>query len=269
MIDPATHLGSIRLTVGDLDTIRGFYERAIGLQTIETTNGLTRLGGPEGHVVLELDHQPDAPARPPGSTGLFHHAILVPSRRDLARALHRVDGAGWRLQGASDHNVSEALYLADPEGNGIELYRDRPRDEWRWHGDRIEMGTFRLDVDALYGAVASSGDGMPAGTTLGHVHLQVTDLHEAEAFWCDTVGFEPTLREAPGALFIAAGGYHHHVGLNTWAGVGAPAPPPGARGLQSFEVVVPDQAEVDRVLTRVGSADWPQATQLVVRAAAG
>ena len=161
--------------------------------------------------------------------------------------------AGWRLSGASDHLVSEALYLSDPEGNGIELYRDRPRDEWPVVGDSLQMDTLRSTSDLLGEVDEANGDdaGMPAGTTLGHVHLQVSDLAAAEAFWAEALGFDVTVRGYPGALFVSAGGYHHHVGLNTWAGVGAPPPPDGARGLVRFEVVLPDD-EVEAAAGRLG-----------------
>ena len=181
-----------------------------------------------------------------GRTGLFHLALLTPSRPDLSRALRRVVDSGWRLTGASDHLVSEALYLDDPEGNGIELYRDRPRDDWPMAGDQVQMATFPLDLESLL-AESKADDpigAMPSGTTLGHVHLQVGDLDRASL-----LGRRARLRRrspalGPGALFLSAGGYHHHVGLNTWAGDGAPPPPPGSRGIIHFELVLPDETEV-------------------------
>ena len=218
-------LGAIRLRVGDVERLTRFYEQAIGLQVVE--DGPVTALGVDGHALVELEAAPDAPPRPLHTTGLFHLAILVPSRADLALALRRVAAAGWRLSGASDHLVSEALYLSDPEGNGIELYRDRPRDEWPAVGGVLQMDTLPLDLGNLLSEVdEANGDaGMPAGTTLGHVHLQVSDLTAAEGFWADALGFDVMVRGYPGALFVSAGGYHHHVGLNTWAGAGAPAPP--------------------------------------------
>ena len=144
-----TRLGAIRLRVGDVDRARGFYEDAIGLRTLGATDGLTALGVEDGEPLLELQAAPDAPPRPRGTTGLFHLAVLVPTRADLARALRRLVGAGARLEGASDHLVSEALYLSDPEGNGIELYRDRPREQWPRTGESIQMATIPLDLDDL------------------------------------------------------------------------------------------------------------------------
>ena len=216
-----TRLGAIRLRAGDVGLMRDFYERAIGLRALPSGDGVTALGAGDGPLV-ELVSAPDAPARPRGTTGLFHLALLVPNRVNLAHALRRVFDAGWHLSGASDHLVSEALYLSDPEGNGIELYRDRGRDEWAHQGDEIAMATLPLDLEGLLAepGAAEAAPSMPDGTVLGHVHLQVADLGGASAFWVDGVGFDVTVSSYPGALFVSAGGYHHHVGLNTWAGVG-------------------------------------------------
>ncbi len=247
-------LGAIRLRVGDVERLTRFYEQAIGLQVVE--DGPVTALGVDGQALVELEAAPDAPPRPLHTTGLFHLAILVPSRADLALALRRVAAAGWRLSGASDHLVSEALYLSDPEGNGIELYRDRPRDEWPAVGGVLQMDTLPLDLGNLLSEVdEANGDaGMPAGTTLGHVHLQVSDLTAAERFWADALGFDVTVRGYPGALFVSAGGYHHHVGLNTWAGAGAPPPPDGALGLDRFEVVLPDADAVSEAGGRLAAA---------------
>jgi catechol 2,3-dioxygenase len=250
-----TRLGAIRLRAGDVGLLRDFYERAIGLRGLESGDGVVALGAGNGPLV-ELVSDPDAPARPPRTTGLFHLALLVPTRADLARALRRVFEAGWHLSGASDHLVSEALYLSDPEGNGIELYRDRPREEWPHEGDEVAMATLPLDLESLLAEPGGDADApaMPAGTALGHVHLQVSDLDSAARFWVDALGLDVTASLYPGALFVSAGGYHHHVGLNTWAGVGAPRPPAGARGLDRFEVVLPDAEAVAAARERLAAA---------------
>jgi catechol 2,3-dioxygenase len=225
---------------------------------------------------------PGAPSRPRGTTGLFHLAILVPGRPDLARALQRVAEAGWHLSGASDHLVSEALYLSDPEGNGIELYRDRPRDQWPVRDGSVQMATLPLDLDGVLGELRreDATAGMPTGTRMGHVHLNVGDLGAAEAFYSGALGFEVTVRGYPGALFVSAGGYHHHLGLNTWAGEAAPAPPPGSLGLRQFEIILPSPeslafeedrlreagAEPDREGDRVRVTD-PSGNRVVLTAA--
>ena len=247
-IDPGTSMGAVRLTVGDLDTVREFYRDAIGLAELDPEEGVVRLGTDDetSRPIVELVGDPDAPPRPPGTSGLFHLAILVPSRADLARALQRVAEAGWRLSGASDHLVSEALYLSDPEGNGIELYRDRPREEWPVRDGVLQMDTLPLDLDGVLGELRreDAEARMPAGTRIGHVHLNVGDLAAAEAFYSGALGFNVTVRGYPGALFVSAGGYHHHLGLNTWTGVGAPPPPEGSRGLNQYEIRLPDSAQL-------------------------
>src|SRR5436190_14948953 len=239
-IDPGTSMGAVGLTVADLDGVRDFYRDAIGLQELKPHDGAARLGANDAAIV-ELVGDPDAPPRPRGTSGLFHLAILVPSRPDLARSLQRVAEAGWRLSGASDHLVSEALYLSDPEGNGIELYRDRPREEWPVRDGVLQMDTLPLDLDGVLGELRreDATAAMPPGTRIGHVHLNVGDLTAAEAFYSGALGFDVMVRGYPGALFVSAGGYHHHLGLNTWAGEGAKPPPEGSRGLRRFEIRLP------------------------------
>jgi catechol 2,3-dioxygenase len=254
MIPPDTSIGKVRLRVADLDDLTTFYERVIGLQAVERGGDVTRLGAAGGEPLIELVGAPDAPPAPSFSTGLFHLAILVPDRAELARSLQRVAGAGWRLTGASDHLVSEALYLQDPEGNGIEIYRDRPREEWRRNGDELAMATLPLDLESVLGELDPSergANGMPGGTTVGHVHLQVADIPAAERFYNRALGLDVMVRSYPGALFLAAGGYHHHIGLNTWQSQGAPPPPEGSLGLDRWELVLPSAAERDSAADRL------------------
>jgi catechol 2,3-dioxygenase len=246
-------MGAVRLRVSDLERARDFYERAIGLEVLDA-DGERAVMGVGGEALVELLSAPDAPPRPRRTTGLFHLALLVPDRERLGAALHRLSDAGWPLTGASDHLVSEALYTQDPEGNGIEIYRDRPRDEWRTlPSGELAMDTLPLDL----GSVADEGDGagpMAPGTKMGHVHLNVADIPASEGFYADLLGFEVTVRSYPGALFASAGGYHHHLGLNTWVGEGAPAAEPGSRGLESFDVVVPAAGELDAIAARLDAA---------------
>ncbi len=256
-IDPATSLGAVGLTVADLEAQSAFYRDAIGLVELSREADTVALGAPGARAPLvTLVGRPDAEPRPPRTTGLFHLALLVPSRADLARSLNRVSSAGHRLTGASDHLVSEALYLDDPEGNGIEIYRDRPPQEWQYADGQLQMATLALDLVALLATVPErdAGSGMPAETRMGHVHLQVASIPAAEAFYVDALGFEATVRAYPGALFVSAGGYHHHLGLNTWAGEGLLPPPPGARGLRSFTVVLPDAEALGRTLRAAAAA---------------
>jgi catechol 2,3-dioxygenase len=250
-----TAIGSVQLTVVDLASVATFYERVIGLRTLAHDADAVQLGAPGGPPLVELIGRADAAPRARRASGLFHLALLLPSRLELAHALRRVVAAGWALSGASDHLVSEALYLSDPEGNGIELYRDRPREDWSRRDGELAMATLPLDLHDLAGELADDDGaadlGMPAGTRMGHVHLQIADLAAAERFYVEVLGFDVMVRSYPGALFVAAGGYHHHLGLNTWASAGGPPATHGARGLNHFAVVLPDQAALDAVAQRL------------------
>ncbi len=222
--------------------------------------GLGVPGARPDDALLALTSSPTAP-HVSGTTGLYHFAVLVPSRAHLARALRRLVDTGTPLEGAADHGVSEAVYLGDPDGNGIEIYRDRPRAEWPVVNGRLHMGVDALDLDGL---LDESRLGQPfelaSGTTIGHVHLRVSDLTAARQFYVDVLGFELMQRYGSSALFVSAGGYHHHIGLNTWAGVGAPPPPAGAIGLRHFTVNLPDRTALDLVATCLHDAGIPVET---------
>lgn len=256
-IHPATRLGAISLTVANLEQAVQFYQRQVGLQLNHQEAGQAWLGaGVTGIVTLMEDRAAQPPPR--RATGLFHLAILVPSRLELAYAIQRLVSSGWPVEGASDHGVSEAIYLSDPEGNGIEIYRDYPRAEWPLHGGRLQMVTERLDLEGVMGELGAAGAPVPAqvhpDTVLGHVHLKVADIGRAETFYCDVLGFERMQRYGPSAAFVSAGGYHHHIGFNTWSSAGTPPPPLGSAGLRYFEVRLPDGDALDQVLERVRAA---------------
>ena len=256
-IDPATSMGPVALTVRDLDRARRFYEQALGLEAREKPDGTLSLGAPGGVALAELHGEASAAPLDPRATGLFHLAILFPTRRDLAFALARLSAAGWPLDGASDHLVSEALYLSDPDGNGIELYRDRPRDAWPREDGQLAMATLPLDLEDLISEISAEAQlqrQAPSETRIGHVHLQVADLESAERFYSVLLGFDVVVRRYPGALFVSAGGYHHHLGLNIWRSAGASPPAPGSVGLRSFDVIVPDADELARLRARIESA---------------
>jgi catechol 2,3-dioxygenase len=259
-IDPGTAIGAVSLTVADLGRSLQFYERAIGLRASELADGSVALAASGGPPLVILHGDAGAPRRDPHATGLFHQAILVPTRRDLAMALARVADAGWPLDGASDHLVSEALYLSDPDGNGIEIYRDRPRQEWSYRDGTLQMSTLRLDLQSVLSEIAGVNgleQDAPAGTTIGHVHLQVAELAEIEHFYGDVIGLDVMVRGYPGALFMSAGGYHHHLGLNTWHSADGPRPVPGAIGLRRYELAVPSEAERERIIARAAAAGVP------------
>jgi catechol 2,3-dioxygenase len=214
--------------------------------------------GAGGEDLLVLYEEPGAqPVR--GHTGLFHFALLVPDQQALARWLVHAAQTRVPLSGMSDHLVSEAIYLRDPDWHGIEIYRDRPRADWPGDGrGGIRMDTLPLDTDALLGALddPSSVDeyaGMPGGTTMGHVHLHVADIADSERFYGDVMGFD-VMAHLPEATFLSAGGYHHHLGANVWAGRGASPPPPGSAALRHATILLPSPDERDRVAARIADA---------------
>lgn len=246
--DAPYHIGAVTLRVCDLAKLTAYYRDAIGLQLLSSTDRSAELGV-AGRVLVRLEA---GAAQPSSAAGLFHLAILLPSRGDLADWLKHAAETGIRLEGASDHLVSEALYLSDPEGNGIEIYRDRRRPEWPRRSDGgIAMATERLDLDRLLAEAGSEPyAGMPAGTGMGHIHLRVGDTAAAEAFYRDLVGFELMVRY-PGASFLASGGYHHHIAGNIWGSRGAGPRQPGEAGLDRFELVARDEADFAAMRERI------------------
>jgi catechol 2,3-dioxygenase len=236
-IDPALRIGSVALAVSDLSRSTDFYERALGLPLISRDSTGALLGPDAEHPLLALTELTDPTPAPPGSTGLFHVAYLHPSHAALAATVRRVLDARWPFDGASDHGVSEALYLSDPDGLGIELYVDRPRELWDRPADGhgVKMVTLPLDLDDLMsqGEPAATVT-MPSDSIIGHVHLKVDDVPHAVSFYRDALGFEEQAR-IPSAGFLSAGGYHHHVGLNSWQSQGGQPAPDSAPGLRSVE----------------------------------
>src|SRR5436190_16845175 len=243
-ISPSTRLGPVHLTVSNLGRSIAYYEGAVGLGRIQRDHGEVSLGV-AGRELLVLVEEPGA--RPSaGHTGLYHVALLLPERLDLARWLDHAVRDRVPLVGLSDHFVSEALYLSDPDGHGLEIYWDRPREVWEGQV-ATRMTTLPLDVDSLLGELgdpsAAPFDGLPDGTVMGHVHLKVASVPETVAFYRDALGFGLMAQLGRQAAFLGAGGYHHHVGANTWESAGAPAPPPGSAALRQSTVVLPDRAE--------------------------
>lgn len=253
----ALRLGRVRLQVGDLERSLDFYRRVIGVRVGQRLSDKARLFAGDGsEPLLELrESKGAAPAPRRGRPGLCHFAVLLPDRAALGRLVAHLDASGVRF-GAADHLVSESIYLHDPDGLGIEIYADRPRSAWRRRGEELVMDTLPLDLAGLVGeAGGESWSGLPASTAIGHLHLHVTDLERAAAFYHLALGLRLTVRTYPGALFLAAPGYHHHLGLNTWAADPTPPPDDQAR-LLDWEIRLPDDVEVGRAGERLAAAGW-------------
>jgi catechol 2,3-dioxygenase len=239
-------LGPIRLQVASLAGSTDYYQRVLGLRVLERGEGTVVLGPQDdGTPLVELRERPGAtPVPRRGRLGLYHFAILLPDRAALGRVLRHLSEAG-EYAGTSDHFVSEAVYLTDPDGLGIEVYADRARGGWRYEGRQLFMQTEPLNVaEVLASAGGEKWTGIPAGTRIGHVHLFVSDLERAERFYHRGLGFDKVVWSYPGALFLAAGGYHHHLGTNTWA-AGASAPTESDARLLEWTIIVPRAADAD------------------------
>ncbi len=255
-IDAALSIRSVELAVGDLPRSVEFYERALGLPLLSRDEQLAQLGTDARAPALVLRQLAAPTPLPVCATGLFHVAWLHPSRGALADSVRRVARSGWPLEGASDHGVSEAIYLSDPDGLGIELYADRPRASWPRPpgGEGVAMVTLALDVeDLLAQSAGGDGDRVPAGTGVGHVHLKVADVPRASAFYRDALGFGEQAR-MPSAAFLGAGGYHHHIGLNSWQSAGAAAAPDSAPGLRRIEFELSSQDALERLAQELRAA---------------
>jgi len=251
-IHPDTHIGLVSLRVSNLGRSLAFYQDILGFRLIEREPNRALLGAEDGPPLLELHEVPGAKPQPRWSTGLYHVAILLPTRADLGQALNRMVKAGLDI-GQADHLVSEALYISDPDGNGLEIYRDRPRSEWAWDGGTVRMASDPLDLRSIMeeGKRAEhQWDVLPTGTRVGHIHLQVGDIPQTEQFYNKVLGFDIVAR-MPSALFVSAGGYHHHIGANTWQSRGAgPAPDSGA-GLHTYVINLPDREALAEVRSRL------------------
>jgi catechol 2,3-dioxygenase len=259
-----THLGAVTLAVSNLERSIAFYTKIIGLKVLspaaEANPHAASLGTGQTPI-LHLIELPNARRQPAFTTGLFHVAILLPTRADLGRFLLNVikNQSSVSRLGSSDHLVSEAIYLNDPDGNGLEIYRDRPRTEWQWEGSLVKMDTIALDAEGVIASVPDQKapyEGMPEGTVIGHVHLRAGDLALGKAFYVGTVGFD-IITDYPGALFVSAGRYHHHLGMNIWQSNGAPQPPEDSVGLREFTIVIPEAEALQAVSSRLTNAGYP------------
>ena len=254
-IDAKLKIGLTTLKVKNLLGMVDYYTQAIGLSLLGKDSASAVLGIEADNLpILKLIHKPHGTAYP-NATGLFHLAILLPTRADLGHWLKHF-AQTRQLDGAGDHLVSEALYLYDPEGNGIEIYRDRPRSEWpTGPNSKIKMDTLAVDIPAVLAEAPDEPvETMPSGTIAGHVHLQVDDVSKAQSFYHTVLGFETTEYFSNQAGFFGAGGYHHHIGANVWRSRGAAPPPADALGLDRYELIFSSQAELDHVVERLSAA---------------
>ena len=253
-----THIDSVRLQIADLDRSLAYYKSVLGMHVLARTNSAAELGSEhDGRPLIRLVEKPDAhhvPRR--GLLGLYHFAVLLPDRAALGRFIAHLGEIG-AYAGMSDHLVSEAVYLTDPDGLGIEVYADRSRDKWRLLDRQLELATKPLDAASVMAeAAGKKWDGMPAGTKIGHVHFHVGNIDEAAQFYHSGLGMDKIVWNYPGALFMSAGGYHHHVGTNTWAAGAEKASDDDAR-LLDWELVVPDSESVQAAAASIANAGFP------------
>ena len=249
-------IDAVYLTINDLEQSLIFYKHGLGFRVHHQTESTAALGAGENDLLVLLENK--RAQRSLGTTGLYHFAVLVPSRAHLAHSLQHLIEMKIPIGGFADHLVSEAIYLADPDGNGIEIYRDRPRHEWPFVNGQIQMATDPLDVkDLLAEADGDNWNGLASKTIIGHVHLHVAQIPASENFYRDVIGFDLMLRFGKSASFLSTDGYHHHLGINTWVGVGAPPPPADCIGLRYFVLKLEDETAYIQIRDRIKQADLP------------
>ncbi|QGQ48423.1 VOC family protein [Metabacillus sediminilitoris] len=250
---PNTFVGHVKIKVQNLERSLKYYQEVIGFQILERTNTTANLTADGKTSILSIEQPENVIPKQRNTTGLYHFALLLPKRADLANIVRHFVDNGIQI-GSSDHLVSEALYLSDPDGNGIEIYIDRDPSVWNWNKGEVAMTVDPLDFgDLLSSEEEQSWKGLPAGTVMGHIHLHVSELKQTEEFYTKGLGFEVVCRYGVQALFISTGKYHHHIGLNTWAGVGAPTPPENSVGLNYFTLIYDNEEARKRVVEKLNN----------------
>lgn len=265
---PATYIDHVTIKVENLQRASHFYQDVLGFKILDKTDATIYLTVDGKTSILSLEQPKDVIPKQKLTTGLYHFALLLPQRSDLAHLIFHLKENGIQIASA-DHLVSEAIYFSDPDGNGIEIYIDRESSEWTWHNGEVEMAVDPLDIPSLlaYGS-KEKWEGMPARTVMGHIHLHVSDLMKAETFYTQGLGFEVVNRFGSQALFISTQKYHHHIGLNTWNGIGAASPSKNSVGLKSFTLNVSTEAVLDQIaanLEQIGAEIRWEASLLVTR----
>lgn len=244
---PNLYIGEVSIKVTNLQHSIRYYKEVIGLKVLEEIENKAVLTA-DGQTPFLILEQPENVVPKQGRTaGLYHFAILLPSRSDLGMFLQHLIDIGYQDVGAGDHLVSEAFYLNDPDGNGIEVYSDRPEETWTWKDDLVEMSTLQIDATGILAEANGFWQGMPAGTIMGHIHLHVSDLEKAKEFYTKGLGYD-VVSYYPQAIFMSTGKYHHHIAINTWAGVGAPPAPGNSAGLNWYTIVVPSEEGRKRII---------------------
>ncbi|WP_010631191.1 VOC family protein [Sporolactobacillus vineae] len=254
---PNRYVSQIHLSVMNLQRSEIFYQDLLGFRVLKKEQGTITFSANGTDPLITLEQPAGIQPHRSRQAGLYHFALLLPSRRDLATLLYRILKEDYPLQGGSDHAVSEAVYLADPDGNGIELYRDRPAAEWKWENGRVYMTTDAIDEHILDERDERGWSGMPKNTIMGHIHLQVADLNAAERFYCQGLGFQLVAQYGDQADFLSTGGYHHHIGLNVWMSKGRPADSALTAGMKDFTLEYPDSATRAKAIARVKEMGFP------------
>ncbi|AXI08325.1 glyoxalase [Oceanobacillus zhaokaii] len=249
---PTTYVGHVRLKVENLQRSLQYYQEIIGFDILEQTSSSAKLTTDGKTSILSLEQPENVIPKQGRTTGLYHFALLLPEKTDLANIVVHFTEKGIRF-GSSDHLVSEALYLHDPDGNEIEIYIDRDPSEWSWNGEEVAMTVDPLDFDRLLKnrVPGKSWEGLPEGTLMGHVHLHVSELEKTEEFYVKGLGFDVVNRYGSQALFLSTGKYHHHIGVNTWNGVGAPKPPENGVGMESYTLLLPNEEAFNKTITNL------------------
>jgi catechol 2,3-dioxygenase len=249
--EPITYISQVNLKVQNIERSINFYKEVIGFKVLEQSERTAKLTADGKTVLITIEQPDDVVPRQGRTTGLYHFALLLPKRSDLAKIVQHFEEIGVQL-GSSDHRVSEALYLSDPDGNGIEIYVDRDPSEWNWNNGEVEMTVDPLNFsDLLSYGKQQSWKGLPAETVIGHIHLHVSELKRTEEFYIKGLGFEVVNRFGTQALFISDGKYHHHIGLNTWNGVGAPTPSPNSVGLHFFTLMLSSEEKKNKIIAQL------------------
>ncbi|KGM44909.1 VOC family protein [Neobacillus niacini] len=246
---PNIYSSEVNLKVKNLDYALTFYQNIMGFKVLEKADRKAVLTANGKTPLVTLEQPENVIAKEGRTSGLYHFAILLPSRADLSVFLRHFLSTGYEL-GAADHYVSEALYITDPDGNGIEVYRDRPSNEWSWKDGLVDMATVELDGNGLLAESNAEWTGLPPGTIMGHIHLHVGELRKAEEFYTKGLGFT-VVSHYPQAVFLSTGGYHHHIAINMWQGEGVPAPPKNSVGLNWYSLVFPDASERESAMERL------------------